>query len=197
MKYRLSIGNYGKMIKILRDTAIFGLCGISFFIFLLEYKYIEFESTIGIILFLFSIFGAPIFSIIRLRKNHTKEDIFLDNDGIRSTKYGIIKFKDIRSYKLQRFGAFETLIIRMYDNTKYGIAGIFSSKAETYNQYFKFRDEFLQILTYVTGKQNQGKKEEIKEVKSYLQYLYYICLGIVILMTIIFLIHRTTNANNV
>ncbi len=186
MKYKLSISDYGKMMNILRDTAIIGISGIFLFTFLIKHGYLEFETTLGFILLALSILGGPIYLIIQIRGTHTKESLLLENEYIKSSKFGIIEFRKIKSYKFLNLNS-EVLILKMLDGSKYGIAAINFNK-NNYSQYFEFKALFSEIVNDKNFKLKSIKKEIIVEEKSYLKYLPYLYFVILLIMTILWIL---------
>ena len=175
------------MMNILRDTAIIGISGIFLFTFLVKYGYLEFETTLGFILLALSILGGPIYLIIQIRGTHTNESLLIENEHIKSLKYGIIEFRNMKSYKFLKLNS-EVLILKMLDGSKYGIAAI-NFNEDNYRQYLEFKDLFFKIVNDENMKLKSIRKEEIIEERSYLKYLPYLYFVVLLSLTILWILN--------
>jgi len=182
MKYRLSISDYGKILILLRDTALIGISSIFLFTFLLENEYIVFDSVLGAIMIPLTILAGPLYLIIRIRSTYTKELLIIEKEYIKSLQFGLIEFRNIKSYKYLKLNS-EVLILKMFDGKKYGIGAI-NFNEENYRQYFDFKDMFSRIMTERNKNIKLHRKELINEEKSYLEYLPYLYFVVLLIMTI-------------
>ncbi len=174
------------MLTILRDTAIIGISSIFLFTFLLKNEYLVFNSSLGTIMFLLMILAGPLYLIIRIRGTHTKELLIIEKEYIKSLQFGLIEFKNIKSYKYHKLNS-EVLILKMFDGTKYGIGAI-NFNEENYRQYFDFKDTFSRIITDENNNLNLHRKDLIIEKKSYLEYLHHLYFVVIFILTIYLLL---------
>jgi hypothetical protein len=187
MEYRITIGDYGKLIRVLKQTLIIGISAITIFTFLAT-RYFAFPSTIGLILFPLSILAAPLYSFIRLRRASVKEPIIAGSGYIAGRKYGKLEFKNIKSYKHQTFGG-DVLILEMYNGTKYAI----TYDMKNFGDYYEFKKTFSKMLNEENQKRKSMWSEEIIEKRSFSkcwENLRYYSMVLGWILFIIYLIYK-------